>query len=56
MDSFFFQDYVMVITAEQFTPNIVGVNPVDKSAEFISSCGQEDFYIELVSRGGVGLD
>ena len=40
------QDYIMVIPAVQFRSEVLDVLPVDKSAEFISKCGKDQFYIE----------
>lgn len=41
------QDYIMVIPVSQtFDPSVLDVRPVDKSAEFISKCGSDNFYIE----------
>lgn len=34
-----------MVPADSFSPNVLDVQGVDKSGEFIAKCGQNDFYI-----------
>ena len=39
------QDYVMVISAESFSDDMVTISPVDKSVDFITKCGKNNYDI-----------
>uniref|UniRef100_A0A0P4VVW3 Laminin subunit alpha n=1 Tax=Scylla olivacea TaxID=85551 RepID=A0A0P4VVW3_SCYOL len=38
-------DYVLVVPAQQFTQEIMHELPVDRTAEFIKYCGQNNFFV-----------
>ena len=44
-------DYVMIVPSQQFRPELVQMRPVDKSAEFITRCGRDEYEISSTVRG-----
>lgn len=51
----FLQDYVLVVPEGRYSSSFLNEEPLDRSYDFISSCGQNSFSIRLVvkSRGSV---
>ena len=43
------QDYVMVISAESFSDDLVDISPIDKSVDFINKCGKNNYDIRYRS-------
>ncbi len=43
---YLFQDYVLVVPESTYSPSFLSEEPLDKSYDFISSCGQNRFYIK----------
>lgn len=43
------QDYVLVIPESSYSSSYLNEEPLDKSYDFISNCGQNSFYIKSVS-------
>ncbi|XP_069164876.1 laminin subunit alpha isoform X2 [Procambarus clarkii] len=44
-------DYVLVVPAQQFSQEIMHELPIDMTAEFIKSCGEDNFNIEANATG-----
>lgn len=40
------QDYILVVPEDSYTPQYLQEEPLDKSYDFISSCGINSFYIK----------
>lgn len=43
------QDYVLVVPESSYSSNHLNEEPMDKSYDFISNCGQNSFHLKLVS-------
>lgn len=43
------QDYVLVVPESSYSSSYLNEEPLDKSYDFISNCGQTSFYIKSVS-------
>lgn len=44
------QDYVLVVPQSSYSSSYLSEEPLDKSYDFISSCGQNSFYIKSVAQ------
>uniref|UniRef100_A0A4W3GWP4 Uncharacterized protein n=1 Tax=Callorhinchus milii TaxID=7868 RepID=A0A4W3GWP4_CALMI len=45
-DKAFWVDYILIIPADKYDPDLKNEKPLDKSFHFINTCGKESFYIE----------
>lgn len=51
LDSFScLQDYVLVVPESSYRSSYLSEEPLDKSYDFISNCGQNSFYIRSADR------
>lgn len=44
------QDYVLVVPEASYSSSYLKEEPLDKSYDFISNCGQNSFFIKSVSQ------
>lgn len=44
------QDYVIVVPATSYDDNLLTIKPIDKSVDFITKCGKNDYDIRYRSR------
>lgn len=44
------QDYVLVVPEASYSSSSLNEEPLDKSYDFISNCGQNSFFIKSVSE------
>ncbi|XP_066575649.1 laminin subunit alpha-3 isoform X1 [Amia ocellicauda] len=42
-------DYILVVPADNYTPDLLNEKPLDKSFDFINECGGNSFYIDPVT-------
>lgn len=42
------QDYVLIVPESSYSSSYLNEEPLDKSYDFISNCGQNSFYIKSV--------
>ncbi|KAG2458283.1 LAMA3 protein, partial [Polypterus senegalus] len=43
------QDYILVVSVDNYSPDILSEKPLDLSFDFINNCGENSFYIDFLS-------
>jgi len=44
-------DYVIVVPADQYSPEVLHEEPLDQTGVFISQCGKNNFHIDANTSG-----
>ncbi|XP_064409675.1 laminin subunit alpha-3 isoform X2 [Latimeria chalumnae] len=42
-------DQILIVPADSYNPDLLNEKPLDKSSDFINNCGENSFYIDLVT-------